>query len=56
MGGAVDLTKTFIKYVLFHQWNRVPKESIELLENQWKGKPKSGAKLWMYNLIKYLNK
>lgn len=23
MGGAVDLAKTFIKFVLFHRWNRV---------------------------------
>ena len=56
MGGAVDLAKTFIKYVLLHRWNRVSKESIELLENEWKGKPKSGAKLWMYNLVKWINK
>lgn len=56
MGGAVDLAKTFIKYVLFHYWNRVSKESIDLIENEWKGKPKSGAKLWMYNLVKFLNK
>lgn len=44
----IDFIKTYVKYVLFHKWNKVPKESIGLLEKHWNNKPNKGVKYWLY--------
>ena len=41
----IDFLKTYVKYILLHRWNKVPKESIDLLEEHWKNKPTNGVKL-----------
>jgi hypothetical protein len=51
----IDFIKTYIKYVVFHKWNRLSIESIEFLEKHWEHKPKSGIKFWLYRKIKKIN-
>lgn len=51
----IDFIKTYIKYVVFHKWNRLSIESIEFLEKYWEHKPKSGIKFWLYRKIKKIN-
>lgn len=51
----IDFLKTYVKYILLHKWNKVPKESIDLLEEQWESKPTNGINLWLYSKIKYIN-
>ncbi len=51
----LDFLKTYIKYILLHRWNKVPKEGVALLEKHWKNKPNSGIKLWLYNKVKSKN-
>jgi hypothetical protein len=52
----IDFLITCIKYVIFYKWNRISKESIELLDIHWENKPTNGLKLWLYNKIKQINK
>lgn len=52
----MDFIKTYIKYVLFHRWNKLSEESINLLEQDWKNKPTKGIKLWLYKKIIKINK
>jgi hypothetical protein len=47
----MDFIKTYIKYVLFHRWNKLSEESINLIEQHWKNKPTNGMKLWLYKKI-----
>ena len=51
----ISFIKTYIKYVLFHKWNKLSKESFDLLDNNWKNKPTKGLNLWLYNKIKKIN-
>jgi hypothetical protein len=51
----IDFLKTYVKYILLHRWNKVSKESIDLLEEHWKNKPTNGVKLWLYNKVKSKN-
>jgi hypothetical protein len=50
----IDFIKTYIKYALLHKWNPVSAEAFALLDEHWTQKP-TGAKLWLYNLIKRIN-
>lgn len=52
----MDFIKTYIKYVLLHRWNKLSEESINLIEQHWKNKPKNGMKLWLYKKIIKINK
>jgi len=51
----ISFIKTYIKYVLFHKWNKLSKESFDLLDNNWQNKPTKGLNLWLYNKIKKIN-
>lgn len=51
----IDFLKTYVKYILLHRWNKVSKESIDLLDEHWKNKPTNGVKLWLYNKVKSKN-
>lgn len=51
----IDLLKTYIKYILFHRWNKVSKEMIDLLNQHWVKKPTKGLKLNLYNKIIQIN-
>lgn len=51
----IDFIKTYVKYILLHRWNKVSKQSIDLLEEHWKNKPTKGVKLWLFNKVKLKN-
>jgi hypothetical protein len=51
----VDSIKTYIKYVLFHKWNKLNTEQINFLQTHWKHKPTKGLKLWVYNKVIKIN-
>jgi len=51
----IDFLKTYFKYILLHRWNKLSKESIDLLEEHWKNKPTNGVKLWLYSKVKSKN-
>jgi len=52
----IDTIRSYIVFVLLHQWNPIPKEGIELLEKEWVNKPTRGLKLKVYRKICELNK
>lgn len=52
----IDFIKTYVRFVILHRWNKIPKENLEILEHNWKNKPTSGLKYWVYNKVKKLNK
>jgi hypothetical protein len=51
----IDIVKSYIKWVIFHKYNKIPKESFDFLDEHWDRKPKEGVKLWLYNKIKKIN-
>lgn len=51
----LDFIGTYVKYILLHRYNKVSKESIELLDQHWKNKPTKGVKLWVYNKVRTIN-
>ena len=51
----IDNIKTFFVFVILHKFNKVPKESLDILETNWYNKPRKGLSLWIYNTIKRLN-
>lgn len=52
-----DAIKTYVIYVLLHRWNKISKESFDLIEEHWRPKkPLSKLQIKVLNKVKELNK
>ena len=51
----IDIVRSYIKWVIFHKFNKISKESFDFLDEHWDKKPTKGTKLWLYNKIKQIN-
>ena len=52
----IDRILVYIQYVIFHRWNKVSKESIEIMDKYWADNPNIAPKTKkLYLKVKKLN-